>query len=144
MTAASGAVAVVCGELWDPVGASTRVPDAREVTLLSTGAGARLQPATPLTRMVRRRSTVRIRRLPLFSNDVVVWYCRRVRRGGRKEGGSMYSSVRDIFPNFSKQFEGRVGWMYLDVKGLVTIGVGNLIDPLPAAVGLPFVHRADE
>jgi GH24 family phage-related lysozyme (muramidase) len=56
----------------------------------------------------------------------------------------MYSSVRDIFPNFSKQFEGRVGWMYLDVKGLVTIGVGNLIDPLPAAVGLPFVHRADE
>jgi GH24 family phage-related lysozyme (muramidase) len=55
----------------------------------------------------------------------------------------MYSSVRSIFPEFSKQFEGRVAWMYLDIKGLVTIGVGNLIDPLSAALGLPFVHRAD-
>ncbi len=55
----------------------------------------------------------------------------------------MYSSVRGIFPEFSTQFEGRVEWMYLDVKGLVTIGVGNLIDPLSAALGLPFVHRVD-
>jgi GH24 family phage-related lysozyme (muramidase) len=55
----------------------------------------------------------------------------------------MYDVVRNIFPDFSKQFEGRVSWMYLDVKGLVTIGVGNLIDPLSAAIGLPFVHRDD-
>jgi GH24 family phage-related lysozyme (muramidase) len=55
----------------------------------------------------------------------------------------MYDAVRTIFPDFSKQFEGRVHWMYLDVKGLVTIGVGNLIDPLSAAIDLPFVHRSD-
>jgi GH24 family phage-related lysozyme (muramidase) len=55
----------------------------------------------------------------------------------------MYTGVRSIFPAFSVQFEGRVGWMYLDVKGLVTIGIGNLIDPVSAALGLPFVHRAD-
>jgi hypothetical protein len=28
--------------------------------------------------------------------------------------------------------------MYLDIKGLVTVGVGNLIDPVTAATGLPF------
>jgi hypothetical protein len=28
--------------------------------------------------------------------------------------------------------------MYLDIKGLVTVGVGNLIDPVSAAQGLPF------
>lgn len=28
--------------------------------------------------------------------------------------------------------------MYLDVKGLITTGVGNLIDPLPAALRLPW------
>jgi GH24 family phage-related lysozyme (muramidase) len=33
--------------------------------------------------------------------------------------------------------------MYLDIKGLVTIGVGNLIDPQTVALGLPFVHKAD-
>jgi GH24 family phage-related lysozyme (muramidase) len=56
---------------------------------------------------------------------------------------AMYDVVRSLFPSFSKQFEGRVSWMYLDVKGLVTIGVGNLIDPLSAAIELPFIHRAD-
>jgi hypothetical protein len=33
--------------------------------------------------------------------------------------------------------------MYTDVKQLVTIGVGNLIDPVGAALHLPFVHRSD-
>jgi GH24 family phage-related lysozyme (muramidase) len=55
----------------------------------------------------------------------------------------MYSSVRNGFPGFTQPLEGRVSWMYLDVKGLVTIGVGNLIDPQSAAVGLPFVHKTD-
>jgi len=32
--------------------------------------------------------------------------------------------------------------MYADVKGLITVGIGNLIDPRSAAVGLPFVHKA--
>jgi GH24 family phage-related lysozyme (muramidase) len=33
--------------------------------------------------------------------------------------------------------------MYLDVLGYVTVGIGNLIDPLSYVVGLPFVHRDD-
>jgi GH24 family phage-related lysozyme (muramidase) len=31
--------------------------------------------------------------------------------------------------------------MYLDVKGLVTVGIGNLIDPSVVAQALPFVHN---
>jgi GH24 family phage-related lysozyme (muramidase) len=30
--------------------------------------------------------------------------------------------------------------MYLDKKGLVTVGIGNLIDPIRLAVSLPFLH----
>lgn len=52
----------------------------------------------------------------------------------------MKPAVRAAFVAFSDGFEGTVPWMYLDVKGLVTVGIGNLIDPLPG--GLPFV-RAD-
>lgn len=51
----------------------------------------------------------------------------------------MRSSVNDAFPALSKRFEGYVRWMYLDIKGLVTIGVGNLIDPESLAQSLPFV-----
>jgi GH24 family phage-related lysozyme (muramidase) len=53
----------------------------------------------------------------------------------------MHESVREIFPDFSKRFEGYVHWMYLDVKGLVTIGIGNLIDPEASAVSLPFADK---
>ena len=53
----------------------------------------------------------------------------------------MYDSVRDLFPSFSKEFEGRVPFMYLDIRGLVTVGVGNLIDPVSQALELPFVHE---
>ena len=52
----------------------------------------------------------------------------------------MRSIVQETFRAWSKQFEGEVPWMYLDVKGLVTVGVGNLIDPIGAALGLPFLH----
>jgi hypothetical protein len=31
-----------------------------------------------------------------------------------------------------------VPYMYLDIKGLVTVGVGNLVDPVEAAQALPF------
>ena len=55
----------------------------------------------------------------------------------------MYSDVRVAFPAFSVKFEGRVSYMYLDVKGLVTVGVGNLIDPVTLALSLPFVHKSD-
>lgn len=54
----------------------------------------------------------------------------------------MHASVSQIFPTFSMEFEGYVHWMYLDVLGLVTTGVGNLIDSVPAAVALPFKDKA--
>lgn len=50
----------------------------------------------------------------------------------------MYASVRNAFFDFTKQFEGAIPFMYLDVKGLVTTGIGNLIDPSDAALGLPW------
>jgi hypothetical protein len=50
----------------------------------------------------------------------------------------MLPSVQSAFPTFSARFEGRVSYMYLDVKGLVTVGVGNLIDPVELAQALPF------
>ena len=52
----------------------------------------------------------------------------------------MYPSVRQQFIAFSKQFEGRMATMYLDTHAppLVTVGVGNLIDPLSEALKLPF------
>jgi hypothetical protein len=53
----------------------------------------------------------------------------------------MYSIVQSSFPAFSARFEGRVPYMYLDIKGLVTVGVGNLIDPVEAAQALPFCFK---
>lgn len=55
---------------------------------------------------------------------------------------SMHDSVKKVFYSFTSRFEGAVPWMYLDVKGLVTTAVGNLIDPVSQALSLPFV-RAD-
>lgn len=55
----------------------------------------------------------------------------------------MRQSVRDYFNTFSEKFEGRLSFMYLDVKGLVTTGVGNLIDPIGTALLLPWVHKSD-
>jgi GH24 family phage-related lysozyme (muramidase) len=46
----------------------------------------------------------------------------------------MYPSVRDAFYDFNHPFEGVVLWPYLDIKGLVTIGLGNLIDPVERAL----------
>jgi hypothetical protein len=46
----------------------------------------------------------------------------------------------DRFIAFTESLEGHVDWMYLDVKGLVTIGDGNLIDPLSLAHGLVFAR----
>jgi hypothetical protein len=52
----------------------------------------------------------------------------------------MHASVRQQFIPFSKQFEGRMPVMYLDTHTppLVTVGVGNLIDPVEEALKLPF------
>lgn len=50
----------------------------------------------------------------------------------------MRAAVQEHFVEFVSEFEGSVNFMYLDVKGLVTTGIGNLIDPLPLATRLPW------
>ena len=59
--------------------------------------------------------------------------------GGSATGSA--ASVRDFFPEFSKPLEGRVPYMYQDIKGLVTVAVGNLIDTPDEAAALPFEHK---
>lgn len=54
----------------------------------------------------------------------------------------MRKAVREAFWDFSVPHEGYVPWMYADIKGLVTTGVGNLIDPVAFALPLPWVDRA--
>lgn len=64
----------------------------------------------------------------------------------------MKASVRAAFVDFSKQFEGCLREPYLDyhhdaagnLDPLVTIAIGNLIDPLSLCVGIPFLNDADE
>jgi GH24 family phage-related lysozyme (muramidase) len=53
----------------------------------------------------------------------------------------MKQAVKDVFVDFSTRLEGCVPWMYLDVKGLVTVAIGCLVDPAPEACKLPFVDR---
>lgn len=52
----------------------------------------------------------------------------------------MQPSVRSSFIAFSAQFEGACTWLYLDVHDppLVTTGIGNLVDPMSEALGLPW------
>jgi len=50
----------------------------------------------------------------------------------------MRPAVAAVFATFTTTFEGRTSWFYLDVKGLVTTGVGNLCDPIAFAIGLPW------
>ena len=52
----------------------------------------------------------------------------------------MRQVVKDRFHAFSTPFEGRRYHMYLDVKGLVTTGVGNLLASPQAASALDFKH----
>lgn len=40
----------------------------------------------------------------------------------------MHQSVKDAFIKFNEPLEGRVRFMYLDIKSLVSTGVGNLIE----------------
>lgn len=51
----------------------------------------------------------------------------------------MHQSVSDAFVRFSSPLEGVVNNPYLDVKGLVTVAIGCLIDPVSNGVGLPWV-----
>lgn len=55
----------------------------------------------------------------------------------------MHPSVQAAFLGFTRPLEGVVSYMYCDVLGLVTTGVGNLIDSVPAAMALPWRHLSD-
>lgn len=55
----------------------------------------------------------------------------------------MHPIVKSSFRGFNEPFEGVVPFMYLDIKGLVTVGVGNLIDPIELALELPFRSKSD-
>lgn len=50
----------------------------------------------------------------------------------------MRAAVRAAFVRFSAPLEGVVPFLYCDVKGLVTTAIGVLVDPISAAVGLPW------
>lgn len=50
----------------------------------------------------------------------------------------MRDAVKAAFNAFTDRFEGHVSFMYCDVLGLVTTGRGNLIDPMPMALPLPW------
>jgi GH24 family phage-related lysozyme (muramidase) len=52
----------------------------------------------------------------------------------------MHQSVRDAFVPFTAPMEGVVRFLYLDVKGLVTTAIGNLVDPMEAALALPLMR----
>ncbi len=54
----------------------------------------------------------------------------------------MRSAVRACFYAFNAPMEGEVNHLYVDVKGLVSIGVGHLVDPLAYAIQLP-LKRSD-
>lgn len=53
----------------------------------------------------------------------------------------MRRSVKEAFVKFTEPLEGHTTYMYCDTIGLVTVGRGNLIDPVSMALGLPFVHN---
>jgi peptidoglycan hydrolase-like protein with peptidoglycan-binding domain len=46
--------------------------------------------------------------------------------------------VVESFPAFTLGFEGHTPYPYTDIKGYVTVGDGNKIDPLPLALALPW------
>jgi GH24 family phage-related lysozyme (muramidase) len=48
------------------------------------------------------------------------------------------AAVAESFVGFTRDLEGATTFMYLDVLGLVTSGYGNLLDPIGAALSLPW------
>lgn len=52
----------------------------------------------------------------------------------------MKDSVRAAFVGYSKPFEACVHYPYLDVKGLATVGIGDLEEPLSEFQKLPFTR----
>ena len=54
----------------------------------------------------------------------------------------MHQSVKTALYDFLKQYEGKVNFMYLDVKGLVTVGVGHLMNRPTRPSSLSFGVKA--
>lgn len=52
----------------------------------------------------------------------------------------MRQSVAESFVGFTRDLEGPTNYMYLDVRGLVTTGYGNLIDDTASVSSLPWRH----
>jgi len=50
----------------------------------------------------------------------------------------VHTSVRDAWLPWNAPIEGIVSWMYLDIRGLVTTGLGQLCDPSILALALPW------
>lgn len=49
----------------------------------------------------------------------------------------MHDAVREAWPAYTASLEGVIDHFYLDINGDVTIGYGNLVDPVDRAIGLP-------
>jgi len=52
----------------------------------------------------------------------------------------MWPAVAEVFYPWNARYEGVLFSMYADILGLVTTGVGNLIDPVSLALPLPWQH----
>jgi GH24 family phage-related lysozyme (muramidase) len=50
----------------------------------------------------------------------------------------MHAAVRDVWVDFNSDLEGVLNKMYADIKNLITIGMGVLIDPMSEALKLDF------
>lgn len=55
---------------------------------------------------------------------------------------TLREAVRQVFYDFNAPLEGVIPFYYSDVRKLVTIGVGNLVDPIDVALALP-MRRPD-
>lgn len=51
----------------------------------------------------------------------------------------MHQSVEDVWVAYNTPLEGKLNRMYVDIDGWVTTGMGNKIDPLRDALGLPWL-----
>lgn len=58
---------------------------------------------------------------------------------GEDEGGNLLPAIRRDWIRYNARHEAIVWHYYLDVKGLVTIGVGNLVDPLAPALAVRMI-----
>lgn len=53
----------------------------------------------------------------------------------------MHASVRAKLSGFLKEYEGKVGFMYLAKNAAVTVGIGHEIDPISRAKGVKFQFK---